>query len=51
MADNRTVFTFVGAPSAVVDAAFFGIKAAQELIDMSKHNGEHPEWEQQMCAP
>lgn len=42
MADNRTVFTFVGTPSAVVDAAFFGIKAAQELIDMSKHSGEHP---------
>lgn len=41
-ATNRTVVTFVGTPDAVVDAAFRGIKKASELIDMSKHKGEHP---------
>lgn len=41
-ATNRTVVTFVGAPEAVVDAAFKAIKKAGELIDMSKHKGEHP---------
>ncbi len=39
---NRTVFTFVGEPDAVVDAAFLAIKKASELIDMSKHTGAHP---------
>lgn len=41
-ATNRTVVTFVGPPEAVVTAAFFAIKKAGELIDMSKHSGEHP---------
>lgn len=41
-ATNRTVVTFVGEPAAVVEAAFRGIKTAGELIDMSKHQGEHP---------
>ena len=41
-ATNRTVVTFVGNPSSVVDAAFLAIKKAGELIDMSKHKGEHP---------
>lgn len=41
-ATNRTVFTFVGSPDVVVDGAFEGIKKAYELIDMSKHSGEHP---------
>ncbi|HVA98415.1 MAG TPA: glutamate formimidoyltransferase [Bacteroidia bacterium] len=41
-ATNRTVVTFVGTPEAVVEAAFQGIKKAAELIDMSKHKGEHP---------
>ena len=41
-ATNRTVVTFVGTPEAVVEAAFLGIKKAGELIDMSKHKGEHP---------
>ena len=41
-ATNRTVFTFVGEPSAVIQAAFLAIKKAGELIDMSKHKGEHP---------
>ena len=41
-ATNRTVVTFVGNPEAVIEAAFRGIKKAGELIDMSKHKGEHP---------
>lgn len=41
-ATNRTVVTFVGEPKQVVEAAFRGIKKASELIDMSKHKGEHP---------
>ncbi len=41
-ATNRTVVTFVGNPQSVVEAAFRAIKKAGELIDMSKHTGEHP---------
>jgi len=41
-ATNRTVITFVGEPNQVVEAAFLLIKKASELIDMSKHTGEHP---------
>jgi glutamate formiminotransferase/formiminotetrahydrofolate cyclodeaminase len=41
-ATNRTVVTFVGEPEAVIEGAFRGIKKAAELIDMSKHSGEHP---------
>lgn len=41
-ATNRTVVTFVGEPESVVEAAFRGIKKAAQLIDMSKHHGEHP---------
>jgi len=41
-ATNRTVVTFVGHPDAVIKGAFEGIKKAAELIDMSKHKGEHP---------
>lgn len=41
-ATNRTVITFVGHPKAVIEAAFLLIKKASELIDMSKHTGEHP---------
>ncbi len=41
-ATNRTVVTFVGEPEAVVEAAYRSIKKAAELIDMSKHHGEHP---------
>jgi glutamate formiminotransferase/formiminotetrahydrofolate cyclodeaminase len=39
---NRTVFTFVGEPEPVIEAAFRAIKTASELIDMRKHKGEHP---------
>ncbi|MFZ2508045.1 MAG: glutamate formimidoyltransferase [Steroidobacteraceae bacterium] len=38
---NRTVITFVGAPEAVVEAAFRAGKRAAESIDMSKHRGSH----------
>lgn len=41
-ATNRTVVTFAGSPEAVVEAAYRCIKKAAELIDMSKHKGEHP---------
>jgi glutamate formiminotransferase / formiminotetrahydrofolate cyclodeaminase len=41
-ATNRTVVTFVGDPEAVSIAAFLAIKKAAEVIDMSKHHGEHP---------
>jgi len=41
-ATNRTVVTFVGTPDEVIDAAFLAIQKAAELIDMSKHHGEHP---------
>ncbi len=41
-ATNRTVVTMVGNPEGVIEAAFLAIKKAGELIDMSKHKGEHP---------
>lgn len=41
-ATNRTVVTFVGTPEEVLDAAVIVVKKAAELIDMSKHKGEHP---------
>ena len=39
---NRTVVTFVGEPEKVAEAAFLAVRKASELIDMSKHHGEHP---------
>ncbi len=41
-ATNRTVVTFVGEPSVVVEAAFQAVKKAGELIDMRQHHGAHP---------
>lgn len=41
-ATNRTVVTFVGEPEAVMEAAFQAVKKASQVIDMSKHKGEHP---------
>jgi glutamate formiminotransferase/formiminotetrahydrofolate cyclodeaminase len=38
---NRTVFTFVGEPEPVLEAAFQAAKVGLALIDMSKHKGEH----------
>lgn len=39
---NRTVFTFVGSPEAVVEGALAGARVARERIDMRRHHGEHP---------
>ncbi len=39
---NRSVVTFVGSPEAVEKAAFAGIKAAAQHIDLDQHQGEHP---------
>lgn len=39
---NRTVITFVGSPEAVMEGAFRTVKRAAEVIDMSRHKGEHP---------
>lgn len=39
---NRTVYTFVGSPSAIVEAALAGARAASALIDMRFHSGAHP---------
>jgi len=41
-ATNRTVVTFVGPPEDVIEAAVRAVRKASELIDMSKHKGEHP---------
>ena len=39
---NRTVITFVASMETAVDAAFAGIAKARDLIDLTKHSGEHP---------
>jgi len=39
---NRTVYTFVGEPSAVVQGALNAARVARKLIDMRHHKGEHP---------
>lgn len=39
---NRSVVTFVGAPDAVLQAAFSAIAQAAAHIDMDAHSGEHP---------
>lgn len=39
---NRTVYTFVGSPEAVVEGALAGARVARERIDMRTHKGEHP---------
>jgi glutamate formiminotransferase/formiminotetrahydrofolate cyclodeaminase len=41
-ATHRTVVTFVGPPAAVLDAAVAAGRQAAELIDMTRHKGEHP---------
>ena len=40
-ATNRTVVTLAGEPAVVEEAAFRAIRKAAELIDMSRHQGEH----------
>uniref|UniRef100_A0AAR2INY5 Formimidoyltransferase-cyclodeaminase n=1 Tax=Pygocentrus nattereri TaxID=42514 RepID=A0AAR2INY5_PYGNA len=39
---NRTVYTFVGSPQAVVEGALNAARTAFTIIDMTKHTGEHP---------
>jgi glutamate formiminotransferase/formiminotetrahydrofolate cyclodeaminase len=39
---NRTVFTFVGTPEGILQAALNAFEAGAASIDMSKHKGEHP---------
>ncbi len=41
-ATNRTVVTFVGEPEPVIEAAVRAAAKSKELIDMSRHTGEHP---------
>jgi len=41
-ATNRSVVTFLGEPETVCEAAFRAVRKASELIDMSRHKGEHP---------
>jgi len=41
-ATNRTVFTFLGAPEPVLEAAFRALTTAADLIDMRSHKGAHP---------
>ena len=38
---NRTVYTFVGEPKQVIEAAVLSAKVGLALIDMTKHKGEH----------
>ena len=38
---NRTVYTFVGDPGAVVEGALAGARVARQRIDMRRHHGEH----------
>ena len=37
---NRTVYTFFGAPAAVVEGAMNAARVARKLIDMTKHHGK-----------
>ena len=39
---NRCVFTMVGSPAGIEEVAFQLCKKATELIDMNKHEGQHP---------
>ncbi len=39
---NRAVITFVGEPEAVLQANIAAANKAIELIDMTKHKGQHP---------
>lgn len=39
---NRTVYTFVGSPEAVVEGALSAARVAKNRIDMRRHTGEHP---------
>jgi glutamate formiminotransferase len=36
------LIAFVGNPQAVIEAAMAAARSAYNLIDMTRHNGEHP---------
>jgi glutamate formiminotransferase len=39
---NRTVLTFVGGPEPIKKASYNAIARAAQIIDMTKHQGQHP---------
>ncbi|KAL5007894.1 hypothetical protein ScPMuIL_016700, partial [Solemya velum] len=39
---NRTVYTFVGSPERIINGALNAAREAFQLLDMRKHQGEHP---------
>src|SRR5205823_1851454 len=39
---NRAVITVVGSPESIGEAAFRGVEAAMQRIDLTTHRGEHP---------
>lgn len=39
---NRTVYSFVGSPQAVIEGALNAATVARKRIDMRRHTGEHP---------
>ena len=39
---HRSVYTFVGEPATVAEAAFRGVRVAVARIDLTGHTGEHP---------
>lgn len=39
---NRSVFTLVGEPQPLAEAVIDAVGVAQQLIDLTKHQGEHP---------
>jgi glutamate formiminotransferase/glutamate formiminotransferase/formiminotetrahydrofolate cyclodeaminase len=39
---NRSVITFVANPDLIVEGALSAVARAAELIDLTKHSGEHP---------
>lgn len=39
---SRCSLAFVGHPQAVIEAALAAGRAAYNLIDMTRHTGEHP---------
>jgi len=41
-AHNRAVVTFIGSPDGCARAAFLAASVARDLIDLTRHTGEHP---------
>jgi glutamate formiminotransferase len=39
---NRTVLTFIGGPESIKKASYNAIARAAEIIDMARHQGQHP---------